>query len=360
MPIYMDLHIGQGITSEDVAMAHQLDLKFQDDFKCRCITYWVDEKLGNAYCLIEAPSKESVIALHNHAHAQLPDEIIEVDKRVVKVFLGRLHDPIIADYFIDNKIKVFHDPAYRIILKMEIEDPVILRNTLRNEIAEILLADCRELFTDNVTSNGGCPADLEKWNFLASFLNAQDALQTSKTLIEKFEKYKKELNIKFIIHAGIPVDKHPKIFGKTLDALPLMSQIISGGQIIISNTANKGLRKELLNEDIITLNEDDENFLVNVSSILNKRANNFNIDIQTLTEISGMSQSSLYRKIVSIFKESPNKVLQDFKLNQTKKSLMNNEGSVAEVAFNNGFNSASYFSKCFTKKFGVKPSEYLS
>lgn len=109
MPIFMDLHVGQGITSEDVAMAHQLDLKYQDNFNCRCLTYWVDEKMGSAYCLIETTSKESVIELHDHSHAQLPDEIIEVDRRVVKVFLGRLHEPVIADYMVDSKIKLFHD-----------------------------------------------------------------------------------------------------------------------------------------------------------------------------------------------------------------------------------------------------------
>ena len=103
MPLYMDLHIGQGLTSEDVAKAHQLDLAIQDDFNCNCLTYWFDETRSNVYCLIEAPNKEAVVRLHKKAHEQLPDEIIEVDKRVVKAFLGRTMDPTIVDYMIDRK-----------------------------------------------------------------------------------------------------------------------------------------------------------------------------------------------------------------------------------------------------------------
>ncbi|WP_228852636.1 nickel-binding protein [Aegicerativicinus sediminis] len=359
MPIYMDLHIGQGLTSEDVALAHQLDLKYQDKFQCRCLTYWVDENKGSAYCLIEAPSKESVIALHNHAHSQLPDEIIEVDKRVVKIFLGRLHDPIIADYMVDSKIKVFHDPAHRVILKMAIIDSVQLSKSFGKAETDSLLNEIRGAFTEIVTFNSGCPAEWQKWNYLGSFLTTTSAIQSAKTLFRKFDSLKDLLQMKFVIHAGNPVDNHPNFFGKTLDALPLMGQLVDPGYIALSHTANTGMSEELETNNIIILSDQEEHFIVQLSNAIHNDGKPFNTDLKGLMETTGMSQSSFYRKMVSIFHKSPNIVIQDFLLNQSKLSLLKREGTVTEIAFKHGFNSPSYFSKCFTKKFGISPSEFL-
>ena len=44
MPIYMDRHIVPGIEAKHAAQAHREDLKIQDEYGCRCMTYWVDEE----------------------------------------------------------------------------------------------------------------------------------------------------------------------------------------------------------------------------------------------------------------------------------------------------------------------------
>jgi len=60
MPLYMDRHMLPGATAKEVAEAHRKDLLFQNEHNCTCMTYWIDEKRGNVFCLIEAPTKESV------------------------------------------------------------------------------------------------------------------------------------------------------------------------------------------------------------------------------------------------------------------------------------------------------------
>ncbi|WP_289053947.1 DUF4242 domain-containing protein [Carboxylicivirga marina] len=79
MPIYMDRLDLPGVTAKDVAEAHQKDLKIQDDYGCRAITYWFDEERQTAFCLIEAPDKGAVKAMHEHAHGLVPHQIIEVN-----------------------------------------------------------------------------------------------------------------------------------------------------------------------------------------------------------------------------------------------------------------------------------------
>ena len=90
----MDRHdLPEAVTAEAVAKVHQEDLKIQDQYGCRGLTYWFDEKRGTAFCLIEAPEEDAVKSMHNQAHGMIPNQIIEVDTHVVNAFLGRISDP---------------------------------------------------------------------------------------------------------------------------------------------------------------------------------------------------------------------------------------------------------------------------
>ena len=86
MPIYMDRHdVSETVTAENVAELHQKDLKIQDQFGCRGLTYWFDEKRKTAFCLIEAPDAKDIQKMHNQAHGQVPHSVIEVDARIVEL-----------------------------------------------------------------------------------------------------------------------------------------------------------------------------------------------------------------------------------------------------------------------------------
>lgn len=50
MLFYMDLHIVPGISAKMAAEAHKEDHKIQDEFGCRCMTYWVDEQRSRPFC----------------------------------------------------------------------------------------------------------------------------------------------------------------------------------------------------------------------------------------------------------------------------------------------------------------------
>ena len=42
--------------------------------------YWVDEKAGRIFCLVDAPSAEAASAVHRDAHGLVADEIFEVEE----------------------------------------------------------------------------------------------------------------------------------------------------------------------------------------------------------------------------------------------------------------------------------------
>ena len=80
MPLYMDVHenIPAGTTAADVAGAHELDLKIQQQHGVDYKAYWVSEAEGKIFCLVEAPNAEAAAIVHRDSHGLVADKLIEV------------------------------------------------------------------------------------------------------------------------------------------------------------------------------------------------------------------------------------------------------------------------------------------
>jgi len=83
MALFMDVHQHiPGLTKEAVMGAHARDLEIQKKYNVKYQKYWYDDKNGKVFCLVEAPDKESAIAVHREAHGLLADEIVEVQEGI--------------------------------------------------------------------------------------------------------------------------------------------------------------------------------------------------------------------------------------------------------------------------------------
>ena len=81
MPLFMDVHeVTGGVVMEDVAKAHLADLQTQETYDVRYLSYWVDEKSGRIFCLVEAPSADAAAAVHQQAHGLVADHIYRVQE----------------------------------------------------------------------------------------------------------------------------------------------------------------------------------------------------------------------------------------------------------------------------------------
>ena len=79
MPLYLDTHKDvKGVTAQAVAEAHKKDLEVQGKYGVKYLKYWVDEKEGNVYCLVDAPSAEAAAKVHKEAHGLVAQEIHQV------------------------------------------------------------------------------------------------------------------------------------------------------------------------------------------------------------------------------------------------------------------------------------------
>ena len=83
MPLFMDVHhMDGGVSLDDVKQAHQADLATQEGRDVNYLRYWVDEKNGKIFCLVDAPSSDAANEVHRDAHGLVADEIYEVEEGV--------------------------------------------------------------------------------------------------------------------------------------------------------------------------------------------------------------------------------------------------------------------------------------
>jgi hypothetical protein len=77
----MDVHnIAGGVAMDDIAQARLADLQAQAAHDVRYLRYWVDERAGRVFCLVEAPSAAAAAEVHRQAHGLVADQIYQVQE----------------------------------------------------------------------------------------------------------------------------------------------------------------------------------------------------------------------------------------------------------------------------------------
>lgn len=124
----------------------------------------------------------------------------------------------------------------------------------------------------------------------------------------------------------------------------------------------KLLRKKFAGEIILKPSEiaatsADENFLTRILHEIEANMSEDDFGVEQLARAVAMSRSQLHRKLVALTGQSPSEVLRNTRLLRAKEMLQKKVATPSEVAFKVGFNSHTYFSKCFKEEFGITPGE---
>ena len=103
----------------------------------------------------------------------------------------------------------------------------------------------------------------------------------------------------------------------------------------------------------------DEKFMSRCSEIVLQNIENPDFSVNTLAQELNMSRTSVFTKIKGITGQTPNDFIKLMRLKQACKMLQEGEYKITEIGFLVGFNSSSYFAKCFQKQFGMLPTEFV-
>jgi AraC-like DNA-binding protein len=99
-------------------------------------------------------------------------------------------------------------------------------------------------------------------------------------------------------------------------------------------------------------------FFKKMVTVASARCGDPAFSVSALAEALHLSASQLQRKVLALTDLTPVQIIRDLRLKRAKDLLRNTDLTVAEVAFEAGFNDPSYFTRLFVKELGRSPSEW--
>jgi signal transduction histidine kinase/ligand-binding sensor domain-containing protein/DNA-binding response OmpR family regulator len=111
--------------------------------------------------------------------------------------------------------------------------------------------------------------------------------------------------------------------------------------------------------DILLTNTEDKKFLDKITEIIEERIADPQLSVEDLGKALGLSRSSLYKKVKAKTGYVPNEFVRLIRLKAAAKLLTQKQYNISEIGYMVGFNSHSYFSKCFYAQFKVTPTEFF-
>ena len=101
----------------------------------------------------------------------------------------------------------------------------------------------------------------------------------------------------------------------------------------------------------------DSDFYRAFTKIVEDQLANSELTTEEVAEQMGFSRTQLYRKLKALTNYSPNELIRNMRLRKARHLLATTEDTVSQIAYAVGFNSPSYFSKCFRECYGELPAD---
>jgi signal transduction histidine kinase/ligand-binding sensor domain-containing protein/DNA-binding response OmpR family regulator len=102
----------------------------------------------------------------------------------------------------------------------------------------------------------------------------------------------------------------------------------------------------------------DEKFIQDAIAVVEKNMANPGFSVEQLSHALYVSRVTLYKKIMMITGKSPVAFIRALRMKRAAQLLQEAKMTVAQTAYEVGFNNPKYFTKYFKEAFGMLPSEY--
>src|SRR5690606_6447344 len=165
------------------------------------------------------------------------------------------------------------------------------------------------------------------------------------------------------LSAGVPVTEKERIFEDTIKTAERLCEVVNG-RIVMTSEVRDLYESENFSITIDTgrvnvLSPEDEKFLTALMDYIDKEWNSKSLTSDRINKALGYSKSRLYRSMVPLTGKSLNFFIKEYKLNKALALLNTRRYTIAEIAFETGFNSPAYFTKEFRKHFNLLPTDFV-
>ena len=103
-------------------------------------------------------------------------------------------------------------------------------------------------------------------------------------------------------------------------------------------------------------NDVESEFYSRFVALVQERLSDPDLQISEIASAMNLGQSQFTRKIKALTNYTPVELIRRMRLQKAKTLLLSSEKTVSEIAFEVGFTSLAYFSKCYKEEFGTSPT----
>ena len=109
-----------------------------------------------------------------------------------------------------------------------------------------------------------------------------------------------------------------------------------------------------------SLTEIDKTQISKFRTTVEENLSDSELSVDVIGQELGMSRVQLYRKIKSLTNYAPNELVRNIRLKKAEHLILSSNKNISEIAYETGFSSPSYFSKCFKEYFNESPTDFVS
>lgn len=348
MPLYMDIHTvtSGAFTVEDVVKAHMQDLAIQERFGVNQIKYWVNVEAKTLFCLMEGPNKDACNRVHKESHGNTACNIIEVTEDEFNLFLGEGN----SDNDLARTGNGDIDTGYRTLLLLGLFDLTGQYGKNNNDLYKL------------VEQHQGVVIIQPEDDMMVSFVYASDAINCALAIGARLKSMPHNTEFNLSLVSGRPVDElGNNLFEEAKKKVRYISESAPSETMYLDSYTKALFEKEcgssdIKMEDFKIVSHQQSHFLIQLFDVLNHRLPDPVFKSEHLNALLGSSKSQTYRKIKLLTGLAPNRFIQEVRLRRSLKLLKQKNKSVAEIAYDTGFNSPAYFAKVFRNRFHITPT----
>ena len=230
--MFLDRHDVPGVTAEELANAHRLDVAIQEKYGVQYHTYWFEPDNGSVFCLAEGPSKRAIETVHRESHGLLASTILELDESVpLNNFFGsRPNHPLGAAYTA---------PALRAIVFTDMCGSVAQTQQLGDDGHMQLLEEHNGIVRGELLIHDGREVKHTGDGIMAAFSSVVSAVsfavEVQRKLHERNQRAVIPFEVSIGISAGEPVtDDNDDLFGAAVQLSARLCAVASAGDIAVS------------------------------------------------------------------------------------------------------------------------------
>lgn len=121
--------------------------------------------------------------------------------------------------------------------------------------------------------------------------------------------------------------------------------------------------REKFSRQVLTIQPDqisnpslEQEFITTVRKVIDENIDNELFGVAELANAVHLSRSQLHRKLKALTGQAPNELIRNYRLERAFQLLEQRSGNITEIAYQTGFSSPAYFTKCFSEKYGYPPT----